>query len=101
MCGLKKIKQIKHKKISPRILWLGSLKENVSVLIGSFFLNSIINPSAKSNLYGNSTYEQNNMISFSSPCKRNQPKAPSNFTDCMIEVTSTLLIMTYRQTTSA
>ena len=53
------------------ILWLGGLEVNASVLIGSFFLDSITNPSVKSNLYGSSTYEQNTMTSFSSPLKRN------------------------------
>ena len=53
------------------IIWLGSVEVNASILIGSFILDLIINPSAKSNLYGNSTYEQINMITFSSPLKRN------------------------------
>ena len=51
------------------IVWLGSLEVNASVLIGFFFLDSITNPSVKSNLYGSSTYEQNDMTSFSSPLK--------------------------------
>ena len=65
------IKRIKHKDISSRIMWLGSVEVTVSVLIAYFILDSNINPSAKSNLYGNSTYEQINMITFSSPLKRN------------------------------
>ena len=52
-------------------VWLGSLEVNASVLIGSFFLDPIINPSVKSNLYGSSTYEKNHITSFSSLLKRN------------------------------
>ena len=65
------IKRIKHKDISSRIMWLGSVEVNVSVLIAYFILDSNINPSAKSKLYGDSTYEQNNKSSFSSALKHN------------------------------